>query len=170
MHVECSIMNFRDLRAPHPATLLLLFDWCLLLAPLVTVESSHARYCDDTVELWDGRIVITRPERAVDIWLALVALSTGLAFLSEVPSEQAEMIELKGGRSRGRRLLDSIFARLSNYRVCVLTYMIIVHVTVSYGAMETCVYTTPLCFTCVELCGHLFAFSTRNGNDQSVVL
>lgn len=118
-------------------TLVRVFDWVLLLAPIVAAENCHAKRCDAVVSLWNESIVIEDPNLAVSIWIGLVAIRT-----------TANIVSVEGQCSPGEGQCSSRLAR--NYRVWILLYMTLVHFAVLYAGMRVCVYTTPLCFTCIE--------------------
>jgi hypothetical protein len=110
-------------------------DWVLLLAPILSAESCHAQRCDEHLKIWNDLVVIRDPFFAVGIWIGLVAFRTFV-----------DIAHMDRTGVRGHIAL----ALASNYRVWVLMYILAVHLLVSYNALKVCVYTAPLCFTCIE--------------------
>jgi hypothetical protein len=108
-------------------TIALACDWILLVAPIITAESCHAKHCDDHIQLWNNWIVIADPVLFTSIWMALVGVRT-LVGISQI----------------------TVSAIAGNYRIWLLAYMLTVHVLVLYAGLKVCVYSVPLCFTCIE--------------------
>ena len=122
-------------------------DWVLLMAPILSAERCHAQRCDEHLKIWNALVVIKDPFFAVGILIGLVALRTfvDIAY-ARLALDQTDFRGHIATDVRGHIAL----ALASNYRVWVLMYILAVHLLVSYDALKVCVYTAPLCFTCIE--------------------
>jgi hypothetical protein len=138
-----------------------LADAVLLLVPIVAAESSHALECDKNICLWGDTIVVDRPVRAVSAWLCAVGLRTAISLYTL----EATTIGNESVRSLGHhKLLDALRECSVNYRIWVFLYMASMHMAIVYGGLPLCVYTTPLCFSCIEGATQLMAYCSMQRN------
>ena len=150
-------------------------DMALLFAPVVSLESCHARRCDSAIELWNGRIRVTDPHHAVAVWtiglLCSVLLeavdgwwqrspftpwshrSTRKLQASTEVSEKSSVEQIIAVvMSRPWRLVSPVrsLRLLQDYRISLLAYAGVMLLLDYHGLLTWCIYTVPLTFTCIE--------------------
>jgi len=138
-------------------------DAALLLVPLVSLESCHARHCDDEVNLWNGRIRIEDPQRAVFFWLLFLtgtAASWGLIEIWERRGRDMASAKMPNDFYSLRAFMVHPLAWLSSkfwlnllahHRITIILYAWIMVLVDYYARLTFCLYTIPLVYTCIEL-------------------
>jgi hypothetical protein len=126
--------------------LAVVFDWALLLAPIAAAESCHAKQCDKRVVLWNDSLVIENPGLAVSIWLGIVFIRTSMDIV---------FCASKLHKCTVYTIAASI---TGNYRVYVFLYILMMHTLIEFAKVEICVYSAPLCFTCIEGIAKLLSY------------
>ena len=153
-----------------PGFCFMILDWALLLAPLVAAESCHARTCSSRVYLWHGLLVLDHPEVAVYIWTLLVMCNTvRTAYESHIRATKQPTLVPEAAdtspvldpdplytyelwlRAHARTCLR-VICEVDMHTATAIGYMIGTHTALIAGSGHMCLYSVPLCFTCVELC------------------
>ena len=154
-------------------------DMVLLFAPVVSLESCHARRCDSAIELWNGRIRVTDPRQAVVAWTIGLACRVLLEAIdgcwrrspftprqrrsTRKPEASRETSTEGSERSSVEKIVGVIMSRpwrlvspvrslrlLQDYRISLLAYAGVMLLLAYYGLLTWCIYTVPLTFTCIE--------------------
>ena len=92
-----------------------LVDMFLVLAPLVTLESCHARHCDQRIELWNGRIRIDDIQFAVSMWILALAVNSLICFSAKAYASRGPRTDGPGKprswKSQGKQEETSLISR-----------------------------------------------------------